>query len=434
MKMLLKMRPTPTGGTVVAKQATIADEAARLRHEAQVLEAARHPGVVEVLGFDGDPARPALLTSRVEGPTLAEVEDLPVQEVTGVLAAVATTVADLHAMGLVHGGLAADHVLLTADGAPVLCGFGHGGRIGEVPPGGGEPLDGSLDVFHLGVLAHSLCPPGSADGRAVRRLADAAVAPEPASRPTAADLAASLSEAVPGARLPRLGLPDGAPTAEPVRATDPLDGWRRRQQSPGLAGLGPRRIGAVVGAIALVAVVVATAASLRTAAPTATPPPVVDEPRRPDPQPSTTAASEPEPEPSPATTTATRADCPSLPSGLAADVDGDGCADAVRHAGAVVEAGRTRWSVGQPGDQAATGDWSCTGVRTLALLRPSTGELFRFDRWATAGTDASTTAFARVEGGVALRAADLDQDGCHEMVVERADGPAEVVRPPRSTP
>ena len=41
-----------------------------------------------------------------------------------------------------------------------------------------------------------------------------------------------------------------------------------------------------------------------------------------------------------------------------------------------------RWALGQAGDQVATGDWSCRGTRTVVLLRPSTGEVFRFDAWA----------------------------------------------------
>ena len=109
---------------------------------------------------------------------------------------------------------------------------------------------------------------------------------------------------------------------------------------------------------------------------------------------------------------------------LLADVDGDGCLDALRYADGVLEAAGRRWSVGQAGDVAATGDWSCRGVRTLALLRPSTGEVFPLAGW-----DGEVTARAagRVEGGQALRAADVDRDGCHELVVERGALPAEVL-------
>jgi hypothetical protein len=36
-----------------------------------------------------------------------------------------------------------------------------------------------------------------------------------------------------------------------------------------------------------------------------------------------------------------------------------------------------------------------------------------------------------VPGGQAIRAADVDRDGCHEVVVERGELPPQVVRLPR---
>lgn len=423
----------------MAKQACTPEEAVRVRGEAELLELARHPGVVEVLGLDGDPARPVLLTSHVRGPTLAAAGALPVEEVAGVLAAVATTLADLHGLGLVHGGLKADHVILDGGGAPVLCGFGHGGRVGE-HSAGGAVLDGSADVSDLGMLARSLCPPRSAEARALRRVADEAVVADPGDRPTARTLADSITAAVPGARLPLPQAPDGhalAPSAPaPMTAADPLDAWRRLQSPPTSSDRAPRRVIAIAGVVALVLVTLVGAASLRPGRPSVAPV-TPDEPMGLDTAATTTLVTEPEqPEPttSPPAAPATGADCTAVPSGLAADVDGDGCADSLRYVDGVLQAGQARWTVGRPGDQVVTGDWSCTGLRTLALLRPATGELFRFDRWAAVGADAEASAFDRVDGGTALRAADLDQDGCHEMVVEREGRPPEVVRPPRARP
>jgi hypothetical protein len=140
--------------------------------------------------------------------------------------------------------------------------------------------------------------------------------------------------------------------------------------------------------------------------------------------------------PSTSTTTsvASRRNCPVANAVLQADVDGDGCPDALRYADGLLEAGDIRWALGQAGDQVAAGDWGCQGTRTLALFRPSTGEVFRFDGWATPGRDLQATAVVKVTGGVALRAADVDRDGCHEAVVERATGTAEVIRLPRVAP
>jgi hypothetical protein len=114
-----------------------------------------------------------------------------------------------------------------------------------------------------------------------------------------------------------------------------------------------------------------------------------------------------------------------------ADVDGDGCAEVIRFADGVLEAGQQRWAVGQPGDLVAVGDWSCRGTRSVALLRPATGEVFAFDGWASREKAVDAPLLARVGGGRAVRAADLDADGCHELVVERATGAPAVLRASR---
>jgi len=125
--------------------------------------------------------------------------------------------------------------------------------------------------------------------------------------------------------------------------------------------------------------------------------------------------------------------CSAPASVLVADVDGDGCVDALHFADGILEADGLRWSLGQAGDQLATGDWSCRGARTVVLLRPTTGEVFRFEAWAVGNADSVTgVAVAKVPGGQAVRAADVDRDGCHELVVERGELPPQVVRLPRS--
>lgn len=426
-----EVRVTPTGHRVMAKRAESPQEAARLRHEAQLLEAARHPGVVEVLSLDGDPTQPVLLTAHVDGPTLAAAGLLPVQEVAGVLAAVAATLADLHQLGIVHGNLSDDHVILGRDGSPVLCGFGGGGRVGERPVHGDDPFGGALDVFDLGTLLRSLCSAGSSEGRALRRLADDAVAASPGDRPTARALAASISEAVAGARLPDARATDQPLPAEPEPApADPLASWRR--QHAVATRFRPRHLAGTVAGAVVVLVMVVAAGGLQGGS-TAAKSPVLERPVDPVEPPAVTSTTDGRPQERPLPR-APRADCPLVPPGLAADVDSDGCVDPLRYAEGVLEAGEARWAVGRTGDMVATGDWSCSGLRTLAVLRPSTGEVFRFDRWPASGADASVEPFARVTGATALRAADLDQDGCHEMVVEREGGTAEVLPAPRELP
>ena len=420
-----------------------AGEASLIAREAEVLEAARHPGVVELIGVDGSGALPALVTLQVAGPTLGAEPPVSVEEVAGVLAAVASTLADLHSLGVVHGALAPDHVLLSPGGRPVLCGFGHGGRIGQapvappaLPPGfsdparpPGGPLHPPTDVFGLGALTQWLvqrCPAGGG-GRPLlrlRALAARATAADPDRRPTARELASAIADAVPGSRLPAAG-------GDAVNAPGPGAGPRRRRRR----ATTPRR--AVVIAFGLGVAAVVVLAGLRVVRPAVQPLGTWDRQpaaRPPETRPPATSL------PSTAATQLGRAErrgCPAVTAPLAADTDGDGCAEELRWADGVLETvapasdhgggGSARWRVGGPGDQLATGDWSCAGSPTLALLRPATGEVFVFDGWAMPGRDQVADLAGRVEGGFAMRAAELDGDPCPDLVVDRRHGPPATV-------
>ena len=136
---LRAVAPRPTAGIFVKQ-----GEAERLTREAALLRRARHPGVVELIERREDPA-PALVTRLVDGPSLAEAQAAPVDDVAGLVAALATTVADLHRLGLVHGSIAPEHVLVAAGGRPVLCGLGDGGETDD-------PIDRARDVCALGEL------------------------------------------------------------------------------------------------------------------------------------------------------------------------------------------------------------------------------------------------------------------------------------------
>jgi hypothetical protein len=90
--------------------------------------------------------------------------------------------------------------------------------------------------------------------------------------------------------------------------------------------------------------------------------------------------------------------------------------------------------VGEAGDRVVTGDWWCDGDPALALLRPGSGEVFVFGRWASAGADVEASPAGRFAGATALRAADLDGDGCGELVVERGDASPAVALVPDERP
>ncbi len=451
------------GRRVMAKVAETADEAVRLEREAALLESARHPGVVELVGVDGHGVGAILLTAHVDGPTLARVGRLPLEESAGLLAALASTLADLHGLGLVHGAVCPDHVIVGPGGRPVLCGFAYGGHVGQpvgpvaaVPREFADPaaadaqaLTPALDVFAIGALARFLAPDPPA-GHVLGKVAEEAMSGDVSARPSARALAEALQREVPAARLPR-GL-DPGPVAPPRPAvTDPLAGLRR-DGSGFAAGRWARppaaALIATVAAVGVIGAAIVLAGSPRPEPPVVTemgaPPLSSTDPPAPDedqPEPTTTRpglASSPTSTLLSPTSTSTlsssstvasrRSDCPQATGVLQADVDRDGCADEVRYVDGILQAGDSRWSLGEEGDQVAIGDWACRGSRTPALFRPSTGEVFRFDGWAGFGHDITATSVARVQGGLALRAADVDRDGCHELVVERATGAAEILR------
>ncbi len=482
----------PGDGRVV-KRAVNSAQAARIAAEAEVLAAGQIPGVVELVGLDDDGERPGLVTTRVEGPDLGRVHDLSLHEVGGVVAAVATILADLHDLGLVHGALMASHVLVGPDGRPVLCGLGYGGRIGDPPvaeaplPEGhrdparraGDPLAGSSDVYALGALLRALATtasvtasdasvPARSMARAGRLLTDSARSGRrrlrPTDRPTrdgllvvadrattsdprlrlgARSLAAAVGLAVPGARLPRRTEPERAvasvrPEPSALAARRPGGPLSSGVTSPKAMVLGAGLAAAVVAVVALRLMTAGAAAPV--SASSGAPAVVSTTPDAARPEATATALSSlPSSAPSSAPTTTptpTRLNpaCPAVAAALAADTDGDGCPEALRWTDGVLEGGDRRWVVGQPGDRVATADWSCSGRSTLALLRPATGEVFVFSAWAGTGHDLVAEVAGRVGGGFAIRAADSG-DGCPRIAVERREGaPVTLAKPRFSAP
>ena len=120
--------------------------------------------------------------------------------------------------------------------------------------------------------------------------------------------------------------------------------------------------------------------------------------------------------------------CPAV-AAPAADVDGDGCPEALAVDGATVTAGPVQWTLGEPGDMAAVGDWDCDGQASAALLRPRTGDVFAFPAWAESGSPVSVQPIERVGEATGIRARTGD-DGCDELVVDVASGTARSVEVP----
>ncbi|CAN5734333.1 hypothetical protein BH10ACT1_BH10ACT1_00620 [soil metagenome] len=203
-------------GPIVVKTATDDAGRARLQREVGRLEQARHPGIVHLVAHDGAGGR---LVLGWAGDQTLELVRPTVPAAAAILAAVATTVADLHELGVIHGRLEPSHVIIGADGRPRLCGLA-GREPAERPA---TPAD---DVGALGHLIDHLLGAGagaelepiperrwarrrpvSHDRRALLAVADRATQEDLAQRPTARSLALLIADAVPTARLDR---PDAA--------------------------------------------------------------------------------------------------------------------------------------------------------------------------------------------------------------------------------
>jgi hypothetical protein len=396
---------------VVVKRATGA-AAALLREEGERLRAAAHPGVVQVVGSEGDDEHWELRLAH-GGRPVDLIAAMPATQIAGVVAAVAATLADLHDAGIVHGRLDGSHVLIGPHGRPVLCGFG-------TSPVGATPAD---DVGALGALLAALVGPAADmepipdrrwrprrgwsgwERRSLLLLADQACAEPPTRRPTARRLAAAIAEAVPGAALStEHGPPHGAPPSEPEGTLD-----ERRPAPRTEDGQGRSRLVALAGA-ALTAVLLVTVA-LRVGRPQPSIPAAISPSPLVEPAPSTTVSL-------PTTTTAVPAVPCVVPDGTA---PGPGrCAQPVRVAGTSVFVGEDHFQVGQPGDLVVLGDWDCDGNATPAVLRPASGEVFVFAMWATAA-DVVVQPAAVVPGAVDLRVGEGAR-GCAGLAAQRADG------------
>jgi hypothetical protein len=301
----------PDGGEF-RKRAEDSAEVARLGREAGVLAVACHPGVVQLLGWQGNVLRLRL----VDGVSLTDSNTT-----ADIALAVATTLADLHEIGVVHGAITADHVLVDRSGDPVLCGFGQA-RTGAL-------LDGPEAAADVAALAAVL---GAFAGEKAQKAILARVATPRRRRPMSARHLAHLLASQPLSGGPVTEPTPATPLWPPPRRAAPQPTDPRRRRHP------MARRGAIAAVIALSALAAGAGAMALAVHPhhLGVPCPAADRGCRPLPHPG---------------------------GALTFGVDG------------------RRYRIGEPDDVVVLGRWTCSAARA-ALLQPTSGKVWVFDQWA----------------------------------------------------
>jgi serine/threonine-protein kinase len=229
--------------------AAAGNAAIRLLREAWVLEALGHRGVPRLYEcgmLAGH--QPWSAMEAIDGDSLAYVlaaGPLPVAEVLRVVRGVAEVLAHAHALGIVHGRVRADTIVLRDDVLPALVDWRDArvecieetvrvpaldgtGPLFRAAPGGaqGPAVDGSGDVLALGIVAYRALtgqlPAGPATGPApVVEMIEAMLAPGPLARPSAAAVASEAARiALAGAFAQPEPQPQPAPELEDLHLID----------------------------------------------------------------------------------------------------------------------------------------------------------------------------------------------------------------------
>ena len=397
------------GRAFVVKRARSADDTARLAHEARMLDLARHPGVVDLDRFEVGPSpdRVGCLRTVLAGTRTLASPGLGTELRLRALAAVAETVADLHALGLVHGRVVEHHIILGHGGRPVLSGLAGAGLAGDAGPDG-EPLRPASDVAGLGAVLDRViaaAPTGDARRRPrrveLRRLAEQATHAEPGRRPTARRFAAELERLCgplrPAAHASAPGLsPDDRPAGprplddiERLRATAPDEVAARRHSPWTLVAVG-------LAGLAGLALISAGIRALGSTPPRTTSSALASRGTAP-----ATVGSDPAAQPLDGTAG------PSLPADTTPP--SSAAAPGSERGGELTVDGH-RYAVGSPDDVVLIADWGCDGRSTAVVIRPS-GDVFRFDDWATPGRDLVATPAGHWDDPAAV-AVGTDAAGC----------------------
>jgi protein tyrosine kinase len=405
------------GRPVAVKRANGPSASGRLAREAAALEAARHPGVVELVSVALDGDEPSITTAWVAGGSFeaALARSTPTPSLVALVADAAMTIAELHDRGVVHGRIDATHVLVGERGA-VITGLAEASTDGE-------PADDVLALGHLleRVAAGRVTAPSRLSHRRdhdddrIRHAIARATEPDAALRCPARVLARLLTEeAAPHSASERTRV-----VAPRARALPPLRA-RARAHSAVVVAAALAVVMAITGGFMLLssdggASVDVVAASTTTAV-------------------ATTTASAETTVRAPAPVTSVVPTWPVPPTGCAqtatpyADVDGDGCPDEIAiSAGAIDVAGHHFVMSVDIADIVVVGDWDCDGVATPAVLRVPSGAIDVVEHWPTNGEPTMTARrITVIEGAASVEARPRGEPGCATLAVGTPAGAQEV--------
>ncbi|MFV0317956.1 MAG: hypothetical protein ACK5O2_13480 [Microthrixaceae bacterium] len=336
----------------------------RLQREAEVLGRLSDQRVVTVVGITEGPDHDELTTLRHGSITLGDAGLLDSMRRGAALVSFCDALAGIHGAGWAHGGLEASHVLLDDTDEARLCSVGGATEVGTASA---AVLADDRDALARIVDSVLRCP-GSFETRAQRR------AWNRTSTRALRALAAKrglLDASAMANLLRRAGLPGTDAPAGPDRAA--VKRVPRRAARGRLSEITRRALGARVRrTLVFAAVPLALLGGALLARALGGPPGAHD------------------------------MECAADISGMLVD-----CGD-ITIDDNVVTAGGTRLEVGEPGDVLDVGDWNCNGRASVVLLRPSTGELWEFTRWASPEDQTEASLVGTFTGALDLAEPDVE--------------------------
>lgn len=343
---------------IAVKQVSL-DRSTELKREAELLKKLRHPQVVNFIDIaetaDGGQK---LYTSFVSSDTWATrpIND-PVERTEG-MAALTAVIADLHALGITHRNLTANHVMYGENDRPVICSFT---RAGDVSTENVHlDLCALADLMHDNQLEH---------GHITSKLASLADDARSGFL-NAKELTQQLDRLL----AQKSAKQRGAKQKRKTKNAHNAEHTTRQDAKTKSASL---RV--VTGASAVVAVLIAGGVVIKSQtgratenyhSTTATNSSTINPPRIFEPHPTV--------QPPPTVETPSTVE-PIHTVEPQSTVQHTRTAE-LPHTNIVEYQGR-RYSVGVSGDIVVTGDWNCNGVATPAIARISSGEVALAEAW-----------------------------------------------------